>query len=153
MDYQPFFHQITNNDPYPYQAALARDGLPDVLNVPTGCGNTAAAVLAWMFRRRHQPSADVRRSTPRRLILALPLRTLVEQQWASVKEWVEAEAKIGADQAPIQVHLLRGGEDMASMRAWRDHPEGDASFVSTMDMALSRALNRGYGVPRFVQPV
>ncbi len=153
MDYQPFFHQITNNDPYPYQAALARDGLPDVLNVPTGCGKTAAAVLAWMFRRRHHPSAEVRRSTPRRLILALPLRTLVEQQWASVKEWVEAEAKIGADQAPIQVHLLRGGEDRASMRAWRDHPEGDAIFVSTMDMALSRALNRGYGVPRFVQPI
>ncbi len=153
MDYQAFFRQITNNNPYPYQAALARDGLPDVLNVPTGCGKTAAAVLAWMFRRRHHPSAEVRRSTPRWLTLALPLRTLVEQQWASAKEWVDAESEISSGHPPIQVHLLRGGEDRASMRAWMDHPEGDAIFVSTMDMALSRALNRGYGVPRFVQPI
>ena len=154
MDIDEFFRQITNNNPYPYQACLGVEGLPDVLNVPTGCGKTAGAVVPWMYRRRHHPNPEVRRQTPRWLVLALPLRTLVEQQLKVVGEWVEAEAQTnGEDHPPIQVHLLRGGEDRASMRAWMDHPERDAIFIATMDMALSRALNRGYGVPRFVQPI
>ena len=40
--------------PLPYQVALATEGpsMPVLLDVPTGLGKTAGAVLAWLWRRR-----------------------------------------------------------------------------------------------------
>jgi len=54
--------------PYPYQQRLADDGLPDLLRVPTGAGKTMAAVLPWLYRRRHHPDPGVRAKTPRWLV-------------------------------------------------------------------------------------
>src|ERR1700749_4940517 len=67
--------------PLPYQVGLATDGqaMPVLLDLPTGLGKTAGAVLAWLWRRRFDPQPDVRAHTPRRLIYCLPMRVLVEQ--------------------------------------------------------------------------
>ena len=52
--YDEFFVRATGGHaPYPYQVRLAlQDSWPDVLNVPTGLGKTAAVALAWVYRRR-----------------------------------------------------------------------------------------------------
>jgi len=74
--FRNWFHQATGYSPYHYQTRLATDyegGLPSLLHVPTGLGKTAAAVLAWLWRRREAPP-QVRAQTPRRLVYCLPMR-------------------------------------------------------------------------------
>ena len=78
-DFDSFFHEATGNSPYPYQRRLAESPLNSCLvDIPTGLGKTAAAILAWLWQRRFEPHADVRTSTPRRLVYCLPMRVVVE---------------------------------------------------------------------------
>lgn len=138
-----FCRRATGFQPYPYQRRLADEGLPEVLRAPTGSGKTVAAVLPHIFRRREHPDTDVRARTPLRLMVALPLRTLVEQTVDSVRSWIGA---LGLSDE-VGVHALMGGEGRIAGE-WRYHPADEAIFVTTIDMALSRALNRGYGMGR-----
>src|SRR5436190_22395759 len=90
MTFDEFFNQATTEaSAYEYQRRLATDGLTasHLLNVPTGLGKTAAAVLAWTWRRRFA-SAEVRKGTPRRLVYCLPMRVLVEQTYAEAIRWL-----------------------------------------------------------------
>jgi CRISPR-associated endonuclease/helicase Cas3 len=45
------------------------------------------------------------------------------------------------------------GGELAEDREWRTYPERDAVFVGTLDMLVSRALNRGYGESRWSWPI
>lgn len=48
MTYREFFRTATGHDPYLYQCRLAEeDPLPQLLNIPTGAGKTAAVILAF----------------------------------------------------------------------------------------------------------
>lgn len=144
--FEDFARVASGFAPYPYQSAIARDGLPEVLEVPTGAGKTLAAVLPWLWRRRYAEPV-VRANTPHWLVFVLPMRVLVEQSHGAIVEWVE---RVGlADE--VDVHRVMGGEPRAD--DWRRSPERDAIFVGTLDMLLSRALNRGYGVSRFSWPI
>jgi len=90
MTFDEFFNQATNElSAYPYQNRLATDRLTasHLLNVPTGLGKTAAAILAWTWRRRFA-SGEVRKGTPRRLVYCLPMRVLVEQTYAETIRWL-----------------------------------------------------------------
>jgi len=146
-DFETFFRMATGKDPFPYQAALAeREVFPELVRVPTGAGKTAAAVLGWLYHRRFHPSSKVRKLTPRRLVYCLPMRVLVEQTLRSLQEWLR---NVGL--APeIEVHQLMGG---SVERDWVRFPERDAILVGTMDMLLSRALNRGFAESRFRWPI
>jgi CRISPR-associated endonuclease/helicase Cas3 len=75
-DFETFFRQAARCTPFPYQRRLADPAgdLPELLQVPTGTGKTAAAVLSWLWRREKRPA-----ETPRRLVYCLPMRVLVEQ--------------------------------------------------------------------------
>ncbi|MFQ5555912.1 MAG: CRISPR-associated endonuclease Cas3'' [Acidimicrobiales bacterium] len=144
MEFSDFFQTATGNDPYPYQARLGAGDPPDVLRVDTGCGKTEAAILSWLWRRRiAAPSA-----TPRWLIYCLPMRSLVDQTFDRVEKWREALAL-----GPLQlgVHRVMGGVDWDD-RDWRLAPERDAIFIGTVDMLLSRALNRGFADSRWLWP-
>lgn len=90
MTFHEFFLQATDSKRYPYQERLATEGetVPALLDVPTGLGKTAAAVLAWVWRRRFA-AKKVRDKTPRRLVYCLPMRVLVEQTYAEVLCWLE----------------------------------------------------------------
>ena len=136
--------------PYPYQSRLADEGLPEVLAVPTGAGKTLAAVLPWLYRRRFHPDPDVRLVTPRRLVYVLPMRTLVEQSVAEIRGWLQA-VNLHSSEPGIDCHVLMGGEKR--LTEWRTEPERDAIIVGTIDMIVSRALNRGYGESRFIWPI
>ncbi len=129
--------------PYDYQERLARDGLPSLLNVPTGSGKTQAVVLAWLYRRCRHPDVDIRASTPRRLVYVLPMRVLVEQAYDMTRGWL---TNLGLT-ADVGLYLLRGG-DGAVDGSWRERCDQDAVIIGTLDMVLSRALHRGYAMSR-----
>ncbi|MEE9911028.1 MAG: CRISPR-associated helicase Cas3' [Deltaproteobacteria bacterium] len=159
--------------PFHYQTSLAEcRNFPSLLEVPTGMGKTAAAVLSWIWRRRYA-APDICNETPRRLVYCLPMRVLVEQTRDCAVTWLhnlgllggvaEFEDKDGSsklksydpwngndDPAKIRVHILMGGE---VDRDWDMYPERDAILIGTQDMLLSRALNRGYALSRFRWPV
>ncbi len=148
---QVTFHELvrraTGFAPYDYQQLLAESGPPEVLEVPTGSGKTLAAILPWLYRRRFHPDAETRTSTPRRLVYVLPMRVLVEQTTSAVRTWLDRLSL--TDDVHLQV--LMGGEPRRAV--WRTRPEDDAIVIGTLDMILSRALNRGYGENRPVWPI
>lgn len=70
LGFEDFFRRATRSKrqpdrypPYGYQTRLA-------------CGGLTAVILAWLWRLLYDPDPQ---ATPRRLIFALPQRTLVEQ--------------------------------------------------------------------------
>src|SRR5947209_1670935 len=87
-------------EPYGYQARMARDGLPALVEAPTGTGKTGI-ILSWLWRRLYADPG----STPRRLVYALPQRSLAEQVAGQVARWL---ANLGlADQ--VALHVVPGG--------------------------------------------
>lgn len=134
--------------PYAYQRRLADEGPVELLEVPTGAGKTMAAVLPWLYRRRWHPDPEVRATTPRRLVFVLPMRVLVEQTHRVIQAWLDGLELRDDD---IGCHVLMGGEPRRSL--WRLRPERDTIIVGTLDMILSRALNRGYGDRRTLWPI
>ena len=168
-EYQRFFKVAMgkNDNPFPYQEKMALlPALPELLDIPTGCGKTAAVVLSWLWRRRFNSSTN--NKTPRRLVYCLPMRVLVEQTTDNIKIWlknlgmlaekpgdegpVDGWAKENGDDGDhrIAVTVLMGGEDKDE---WDQNLDKDAIIIGTQDMLLSRALNRGYGMSRYRWPV
>jgi len=86
--YESFFRRATGHDPFPYQTRLALSPeLPQLIDIPTGAGKTAAVVMAWLWRRRFAAD-EVRKATPRRLVYCLPMRVLVEQTRDNTILWL-----------------------------------------------------------------
>jgi CRISPR-associated endonuclease/helicase Cas3 len=130
-------------EPHGYQARIARDGLPAVVEAPTGTGKTGI-ILAWLWRRLYADPG----STPRRLVYALPQRSLVEQVAGEAARWL---ANLGlADQ--VALHVVMGGAG-ESQRQWRLDMHKPAIVVGTVDSLVSKALNRGYGIGRASYPI
>lgn len=153
MKFKDFFQKATSlpGEPYPYQSRLAGEPWPELLNVPTGMGKTAAVTLAWVYKRgiKHDPD------TPRRLIWCLPMRVLVEQTQSSIETWLANLGLLGeaGEQGKISVHVLMGGSEAIQKAQWAEHPENDMIIIGTQDMLLSRALMRGYGMSRYQWPI
>lgn len=141
------FRRATGREPYPYQVELAtRAELPSVLDAPTGAGKTLAVLMAWLYRRLFA-GQDLADTTPLRLVYALPMRVLVEQTWDEVNRML---GQLGLGPASVGRHLLMGGEVDDD---WVLAPHLPAVLIGTVDMLLSRALNRGYALRRFRWPV
>lgn len=140
-------------EPYPYQIRLATaQTFPELLNVPTGLGKTAAVVLAWLWRRRFEERFKT--ETPRRLVYCLPMRVLVEQTASNVRSWFEKLGIVGMPgDGKVSVHSLMGGSEDVRKATWAEYPEEDAILIGTQDMLLSRALMRGYGMSRYQWPI
>lgn len=147
QSFDELFARATGNpgqEPYAYQRRIAEEGFPDLIQVPTGSGKTATA-LAWVFRALIHPDVSVRDATPRRLFLVLPTRALTDQTERQVRTWLR---NLGLD-SHIGVHLMMGGRlDRQALREWRVDMHRHAVVICTLDMLVSRALLRGYGVPR-----
>lgn len=149
-----WFRRATEKEPYPFQLRFACEPtLPELVDVPTGMGKTAMAVLGWLWRRRFAEE-KVKKATPRRLVYCLPMRVLVEQTLKNVSDWLkklDIEGKAG--EGRVSVHILMGGAEDVKKATWADYPEEDAILIGTQDMFLSRALMRGYGMSRYQWPV
>ena len=154
-DYVDFFSRATGGmAPHPWQLELAAHESCSnrLVRIPTGFGKTLGVLLAWLYHAQHR--GDSR--WPRRLALTLPMRVLVEQSDHAVREvlgrlGVLWDGKTEATRTgKVGVHLLMGG---ANAGEWYLHPEQLSVLICTQDMALSRALNRGYAVPRARWPV
>ncbi|HET9970980.1 MAG TPA: CRISPR-associated helicase Cas3' [Streptosporangiaceae bacterium] len=113
------------------------------MQAPTGTGKTGI-ILAWLWRRLYaEPD-----STPRRLVYALPQRSLVEQVAGEAGRWL---ANLGlADR--VALHVVMGGRS-ESQRQWRQDMHMPAIVVGTVDSLVSKALNRGYGIGRGIYPI
>lgn len=142
-----FFAAVVSRTPYPYQQDLGERPWPELLEIPTGLGKTAAIVVAWLWKRLQGDP-----ETPRRLVYCLPMRVLVEQTRDNARNWTRAACR-NFDEAGLElpeVAVLMGGEAEVD---WVRNPERPAIIVGTQDMLVSRALNRGYGMSPFQWPV
>ena len=110
-DFSAVFEKACGFAPYDYQIRLATgEQLPELLDIPTGVGKTAAVVLAWLWRRRFAEER-IRRQTPRRLLYCLPMRVLVEQTFANTRTWLDHLGILGdPGEGKVSVHLLMGGD-------------------------------------------
>lgn len=163
MSFREYFERATRkkegrgNSPFDYQCRLAEESWPELLEIPTGLGKTAAVVLAWLWKRgwhgeELQAQADL--ETPRRLIYCLPMRVLAEQTERECRTWLRnLSALSDAGAGKVSVHVLMGGSEDLSKPVWAEHPEEDQILIGTQDMLLSRALMRGYGMSRYQWPV
>ncbi len=164
--YKGFFNRamgwgpgLPERGPFPYQERLALETWPQVLDVNTGLGKTAAVILAWLWRRGWRDGERAMEpdlETPPRLIYCLPMRVLVEQTRECARSWL-ANLHLLAEGAPedhpagkVAVHVLMGGD---LERDWDRWPDRDQILIGTQDMLLSRALNRGYAMSRFRWPL
>jgi CRISPR-associated endonuclease/helicase Cas3 len=139
--FDEFFHFATSEAVFPFQRRFAEE-LPSLVNVPTGLGKTAMAILGWLWRRRNE---KFKRGTPHRLVYCLPMRVLVEQTRDCARRWIKRLVDEKQLAEPVPVHILMGGERQDDWDMW---PERDAVLIGTQDMLLSRALNRGYAASR-----
>lgn len=148
LTFEDLVLRATGCAPYPYQVRLAEEGLPELLKVPTGTGKTLAATLPWLYRRLFHVNSQTRGDTPRWLVFVLPMRVLVEQTAQVIRGWIEALELAER----VDVHVVMGGDGKLDDK-WRNKPGQEAIFVGTVDMLLSRALNRGFGATRFTWPI
>ena len=146
----PTFDQLhraaTGHPPHPDQARIAANGLPARMEVADG-SRKAPLMLAWLWRRLYGP-APVRAGTARRLIWALPQRSLLEPASAEIREWLAKLELTGQ----VALHVVTGGR-AAQLGDWRENMHLPAIVVGTTDTLVSKALNRGYGLSPAMFPI
>ena len=174
-DFGGFFRTIHEYDPFPWQQALVNqladtDTWPDVLELPTGSGKTAAldaAVfhLALRFNAPHKAALRIAFVVDRRLVvdaafdrarkIAQVLRCSLEDSadtCATVKVVAQRlHCLAGKDGLPLIAQRLRGGAPLE--HDWARTPTQPTILCSTVDQVGSRLLFRGYGVSDRMKPV
>ena len=174
-DFGGFFRAIHGNTPFPWQQRLVNllaetDKWPDVLDLPTGSGKTAAldaAVfhLALRFESPARAALRIALVVDRRLVVddAYERATKIEKFLDDPTCVAEAERGVVAEVArrlqhlagngepPLVASRLRGGAPLES--DWARTPTQPTILCSTVDQVGSRLLFRGYGVSDRMKPV
>lgn len=171
-DFQTFFREVHGYPPFPWQTRLARQlaergQWPDVLDLPTGSGKTAALDVA-VFHLALEAARGSKRCAPVRIALVVDRRLVVDDAFerarkietaladpapgtvtASVAESLRALA--GEDAPPLLARRLRGG--IPREDDWARTPSQPTILCSTVDQVGSRLLFRGYGVSDRMKPI
>ena len=154
-----FFEICHDATPYPWQQRLANQVLadqrwPDALDLPTGSGKTSAIDIAIyaLAAAAHEGEFGI---YPRRIILIVDRRILVDQAWRHgqrLLERIEATAEL----TPVRNALAKLSPEPASSIRLRGACPSDPRWcrsadqvqivASTVDQIGSRLLMRGYGV-------
>ena len=168
-----FMSAIHGHRPFPWQQRLvedlaATDAWPDVLDLPTGTGKTAAldaAVFHLALRADEPYRAAIR------IALVVDRRLVVDAAFARATRIAEAlcsndarqahpvldqvarrlQALAGEHEAPLVAARLRGGAPLENI--WVRSPTQPALLCSTVDQVGSRLLFRGYGVSDPMKPI
>jgi CRISPR-associated endonuclease/helicase Cas3 len=167
-----FFEAIHGHRPFPWQQQLLvhlaeTDEWPDVLDLPTGSGKTAAldiAVFHLALRADDPARAAVRVAlvVDRRLVVDSAherARKIAEalqpagRQGHSVLETVGSRLQnlAGDGEPPLVAARLRGGAPLEPV--WARSPSQPTVLCSTVDQVGSRLLFRGYGVSDRMKPI
>ncbi|HEY0757838.1 MAG TPA: type I-U CRISPR-associated helicase/endonuclease Cas3 [Acidisarcina sp.] len=173
-DFEGFFQEIHGYGPFPWQSRLARrladgGGWPEVLDLPTGSGKTAALDIA-VFHLALEAGAErlAGRRAPVRIALVVDRRLVVDDAFnrakkiacklrrtspGSVTAKVALRLKLlaGAKAEPLLARRLRGGVPRED--DWARTPSQPTILCSTVDQVGSRLLFRGYGVSDSMKPV
>ena len=173
-DFTAFFRTVHDCDPFPWQQALVEqladtDSWPDVLDLPTGSGKTAAldaAVFHLALR------VDVPRRAALRIALVVDRRLVVDDAFTRARRIEQAlcsalhgtgssavvaevarrlQRLAGKDGPPLVAQRLRGGAPLE--HDWARTPTQPTILCSTVDQVGSRLLFRGYGVSDRMKPV
>ena len=174
-DFEMFFQAIHGHPPFPWQQTLVdrldrEDRWPDILDLPTGAGKTAAldAAVFHLALRADTPAAAALRIVlvvDRRLVVDDAYRraqkieralTDPSQTRLSGRTVVEEVARrlqllSGTDAPPLVAARLRGGAPLE--HDWARTPTQPTLLCSTVDQIGSRLLFRGYGVSNRMKPV
>jgi CRISPR-associated endonuclease/helicase Cas3 len=176
-DFPAFFEAVHGYSPFPWQTRLAeqvaKDGAwPDLLDLPTGVGKTAALDVA-VFHLALEAGRQPRRA-PLRMLFVVDRRTIVDQAHQRARQIAEkladtvaaalesgtpsVLARVGRRLAslsregrPLTVVALRGG--MPRSDVWARSPDAPVIAISTVDQVGSRLLFRGYGLSDAMKPV
>ncbi|MEV0129650.1 HD domain-containing protein [Dactylosporangium sp. NPDC050688] len=140
MTFDEFFRQATGAPPDPSLAALAREGLPADVALPTGV-DRSGIVLVWLWRRWY-------RQAPRRLMFALPRGSVLGPVAGEIVRWLAATGM----SERVAVHVVMGGAGEADRR-WRLDPHRPAIVIGTAGALVSKALNRGHSLSRAMWPI
>lgn len=171
-DFEGFFQEVHGYLPFPWQARLARQVTkegkwPDVLDLPTGSGKTAALDVA-VFHLALEADRGSKRRGPVRIALVVDRRLVVDDAFSRAKRISKAlrEAKpesaagrvadrlrllAGEGNPPLLARRLRGG--IPREDDWARTPSQPTILCSTVDQVGSRLLFRGYGVSDSMKPV
>ena len=163
-DYPSYFRSVHGFEPFPWQVRLTETVLasgrwPQVIDLPTGSGKTAAIDTA-VFTLAAQPDIF-----PRRVAFVIDRRIIVDQvcKRADRIRKVLSRAQSGVllqvrnsldsitDGEPLGVAALKGGVPIDS--EWTSRPDQPWVVVSTVDQFGSRLLFRGYGVSPGMRPI
>lgn len=172
IPFEEFFEAVWSYPPYPWQVELSRqvreDGWPAILDIPTGCGKTAALDVAL-----HHFMADGGRTAPRRILMIVDRRVIVDQvgtyaatildalhnpealglEREAVLRRVRDELRkiVGPHGPLLHTEVLRGGKVRTD--AWARYPHTPVLAGATVDQVGSRLFFRGYGVSRRMQAI
>jgi CRISPR-associated endonuclease/helicase Cas3 len=170
-DFATFFEEVHGYQPFPWQTRLLgylvdNEGKwPEVLDLPTGSGKTAAMDVA-LFHLALEAGKRMDRKAPvriafvvdRRLIVddahnrAKKLATALENPIHPATQKVAIQLKLLSDNAaPLIARQLRGG--IPREGDWARTPCQPTILCSTVDQVGSRLLFRGYGVSDSMKPV
>ncbi len=159
-DFARFFELCHDAAPYRWQVRLAKRVLsercwPSALDLPTGAGKTSVIDIA-LYALAATAHAGEPGAFPRRIIVTVDRRILVDQTWAHADRLLR---RIGASAAlePIRRALdsLSPEERPNAVRLrgacptdprWCRSPDQVQIVASTIDQIGSRMLLRGYGV-------
>ena len=163
-DFPAYFRSVHGFEPFPWQVRLTKmvleDGRwPEVIDLPTGSGKTAAIDTA-IFTLASHPDLF-----PRRIVFVIDRRIIVDQvcKRAETIEIALSQAQGGVlsrirdrllsitDGKPLGVAALKGGVPIDN--EWTSRPDQPWVVVSTVDQFGSRLLFRGYGVSPGMRPI
>lgn len=175
-DFAHFLAGVHGHSPFPWQQRLVNDlaasnAWPDVLNLPTGVGKTAAvdAAVFHLALRADEPQRAALRIclvVDRRLVvddaharaeklataLSHPERVRDAEHRRVVAEVAERLASLAENRSrPLVVQRLRGGAPLEA--EWARTPTQPVILCSTVDQVGSRLLFRGYGVSARMRPI
>ena len=171
-DFPVFFEAVHGYPPFPWQMRLARklaeeNIWPEVLDLPTGSGKTAALDVA-VFHLALEAHRGSERRAAVRIALVVDRRLVVDDAFGRAKKIAEALASAGPgtvtaviaqrlrllageNAPPLLARRLRGG--IPHEDDWARTPSQPTILCSTVDQVGSRLLFRGYGVSNSMKPV